>query len=240
MDKEQPEVVDKPKEKSAIVVKGKKLYFDNLPREKKRRKFPKVALVVALVAMFIGAAFVGIYYYRDSFSIDWNKWFVAEAETVVTPVVEIPADIVPTVADSIAVAVDSLEVAPADSLAVVLADSIVTPQDTVAENDSVAETVQQVKEEKKNAETVERFKVVESLAVRELSTIFVADTTDYKIVGTMCKHKVISEETLIRISLNYYGDKRLWPYIVKYNNMVRPNYLACDMVLKIPRLVPRK
>ncbi len=236
---EEPAVVEESKEKTAPVVEEKKLYFDTLPREKKSRKLPKVALIVVLVAMFIGAAFVGFYYYRDSFSFDWNKWFMAEAESVVTPVVEIPADTVAAVADSIAV--DSLEVTPVDSLASVVVDSIVAQQDSVALQVSDTLLVQPVKEEKKKSSaTVERLKIVESLAVRELSTIFVADTTDYKIVGTMCKHTVMSEETLIRISLNYYGDKRLWPYIVKYNNMVRPNDLACDMVLKIPRLVPRK
>ena len=91
---------------------------------------------------------------------------------------------------------------------------------------------------KKNVPEKEKFELVDAVAKRELSTIFVADTMDYRIIGTICEHIVRSEETLIRISLKHYGDKRLWPYIVKYNNMVKPNDLACDMVLKIPRLVP--
>ena len=117
-------------------------------------------------------------------------------------------------------------------------EEIIAKADTVAKDTIVP--VIQPKEEKPVTKPAESFKVVDALARRELSTIFVADTTDYRIAGTICTHKVKSEETLIRISQKYYGDKRLWPYIVKYNNMIRPNDLACDMLLKIPRLVPKK
>lgn len=98
----------------------------------------------------------------------------------------------------------------------VVADSVVQPMDTVP------------------------FVLVEALAARSLTTISVADTVDYLFAGTICEHKVTLEETLTKISLQHYGDKKLWPYIVKYNKMSRPNDLACGMLLEIPRLVPRK
>ena len=83
------------------------------------------------------------------------------------------------------------------------------------------------------------FVLSEALAARNISDITVKDTADYIITGAIDEHKVSLEETLIKISVKHYGDKRLWPYIVKYNNLSKPNDLACGMVLKIPRLVPR-
>ena len=47
------------------------------------------------------------------------------------------------------------------------------------------------------------------------------------------------DETLVRISLKYYGDKKLWPYIVKYNSLARPDDLSKGMKIVIPKLKPR-
>lgn len=208
-------------------IKEKSLYFDTLPRKKKENKLLKVAVVLAFVTLCAAVAFIGWWYYENNYSTDIPvKEQIAVVEKIESPVVEVVADTIVQPADSIVATEDSI----------VAEDSIAVEPVVVEKKDTVVEKPQ-IKEEKK---PVERFRVVDALAVRELSTIFVADTTDYRIVGTMCTHKVKSEETLIRISLSHYGDKRLWPYIVKYNNMVRPNDLACDMVLKIPRLVPRK
>lgn len=226
---EEKEVVPAVAKEKITPIKAKSLYFDTLPRKKKSNKFLKVVIVLAVVALCAGAAFIGMWYYENKYNgpVFVNEQ-IAVIEKVETPVVEVPADTLTQSADSI--------VATEDSLSVVAADTVAMEPEIIRQKDSVAEQPQ-IKEVKK---PVERFKIVDALAVRELSTIFVADTTDYRITGTLCTHKVKSEETLIRISLNHYGDKRLWPYIVKYNNMVRPNDLACDMVLKIPRLVPRK
>lgn len=226
---EKKEVVPAVAKETITPIKEKSLYFDTLPRKKKSNKFLKVVIVLAVVAFCAGAAFIGMWYYENKYNGPvFVKEQIAVIEKVETPVVEVPADTLTQSADSV--------VATEDSLSVVAADTVAMEPEIIRQKDSVAEQPQ-IKEVKK---PVERFKIVDALAVRELSTIFVADTTDYRITGTLCTHKVKSEETLIRISLSHYGDKRLWPYIVKYNNMVRPNDLACDMMLKIPRLVPRK
>lgn len=226
---EEKEVVPAVAKEKITPIKEKSLYFDTLPRKKKSNKFLKVVITLAIIALCAGAAFIGWWYYENKYNEPVPvKEQIAVIEKVETPVVEVPADTLTQSADSV--------VATEDSLSVVAADTLAMEPEIIRQKDSVAEQPQK-KEVKK---PVERFKIVDALAVRELSTIFVADTTDYRITGTLCTHKVKSEETLIRISLNHYGDKRLWPYIVKYNNMVRPNDLACDMVLKIPRLVPRK
>ena len=225
---EEKEVVPAVAKETITPIKEKSLYFDTLPRKKKSNKFLKVVIVLAVVAFCAGAAFIGMWYYENKYNgpVFVNEQ-IAVIEKVETPILEVPADTLTQSADSVVATEDSIAVA---------ADSVATEPEVIEQKDSVI-VQPQIKEEKKPAE---RLKIVDALAVRELSTIFVADTTDYRIAGTLCTHKVKSEETLIRISLNHYGDKRLWPYIVKYNNMVRPNDLACDMVLKIPRLVPRK
>jgi nucleoid DNA-binding protein/nucleoid-associated protein YgaU len=114
-----------------------------------------------------------------------------------------------------------------------------TPMAVAIEGDKSSETV--VADTIISVTPVEEqpFVLLDTLAKRPLAMITVKDTTDYRISGTVVEHIVELEETLIKISLKHYGDKRLWPYIVQYNNLSKPNDLACGMVLKIPRLVPR-
>jgi nucleoid DNA-binding protein/nucleoid-associated protein YgaU len=114
-----------------------------------------------------------------------------------------------------------------------------TPMAVAIEGDKSSETV--VADSIISVTPVEElpFVLLDTLAKRPLAMITVKDTTDYRISGTVVEHIVELEETLIKISLKHYGDKRLWPYIVQYNNLSKPNDLACGMVLKIPRLVPR-
>lgn len=94
---------------------------------------------------------------------------------------------------------------------------------------------------KKEEEPVEQpFIMVEELANRSLSIITVNDTLLYKAVGNLTIHRVGADETLTKIALKYYGDKKLWPYLVKHNDMGNHNQLEIGMELAIPRLVPRK
>lgn len=84
------------------------------------------------------------------------------------------------------------------------------------------------------------FVLLEELEQTSLSTITLGDTLLYKSVGHVAVHKVAVDETLTKISLKYYNDKKLWPYLVKYNNMGNHNQLEIGMELVIPKLVPRK
>ncbi|MDR0976690.1 MAG: HU family DNA-binding protein [Prevotellaceae bacterium] len=67
---------------------------------------------------------------------------------------------------------------------------------------------------------------------------FPIDSTSYIITGTRTTHRVRYGETLTRISLRYYGEKGLYPYIVKHNprHIKDPNRLTYDIVLQIPEL----
>ena len=105
------------------------------------------------------------------------------------------------------------------------------PADTVVVATEEAET-----EEK--AEESYAFVLVDELAAKSIAAVGLKDTLLYTALASIATHKVAENETLTRISLKYYGDKRLWPYIVKYNNLHNPNGLSRGMSLEIPRLVP--
>ena len=109
-----------------------------------------------------------------------------------------------------------------------------------AETDIVVETVDDnAVADEPAVEEAYTFVLVDELAAINLKNITVADTLYYVANGNIAEHTVTSDETLTRIARQYYGDKRLWPYIVKYNNMDRPNDLCRGMKLVIPRLLPR-
>jgi flagellar basal body-associated protein FliL len=81
--------------------------------------------------------------------------------------------------------------------------------------------------------------ITESLKARSVKDITLVDTADYKIVGTYVSHKLKSGETIIQLAYKYYGDKRLWPYIVLHNQMKQYNSLAIGQIIDIPVLKER-
>lgn len=107
----------------------------------------------------------------------------------------------------------------------------VVPVDTIIPTDTVNTD--------EKAEEVP-FVLIEELSQTKLSVITLKDTALYKTVGNMAVHRVGLDETLVKISLVYYNDKRLWPYIVKHNNLRDHNQLEIGMEIQIPRLVPLK
>lgn len=78
-----------------------------------------------------------------------------------------------------------------------------------------------------------------ALQAKEIKDITLADTTDYTISGTLLTHRLKSGETIIQLSNKYYGDKRLWPYIVKHNRMKNFNSVAIGQAIMIPVLEAR-
>ena len=71
-----------------------------------------------------------------------------------------------------------------------------------------------------------------------------ADTLDYLINGKepICEHTLKSGETIIRISVEYYGSKRFWPYIAKFNSdeISNPDNIPIGTIIKIPAIVPKE
>ncbi len=87
---------------------------------------------------------------------------------------------------------------------------------------------------------VEEFVMVEPMSNLSLSQITIKDTVIYRIKGTKTVHRIGLDETLTKISLLYFEDKRFWPYIVQYNKIKNYNSLEIGTELLIPNLVPRK
>ena len=63
---------------------------------------------------------------------------------------------------------------------------------------------------------------------------------DYDIQGTQTTHTIQKGESLAKISLKYYGTKKLWPYLVRHNKKIikNPNNVPIGTVIQIPVLVP--
>ncbi len=79
-------------------------------------------------------------------------------------------------------------------------------------------------------------KLVEEDEMRDLADITVDDTDNYVIVGLLAEHTLQQDEILTVLSKRYYGTKKLWPYIVKYNNFNDFNKLRPGMKILIPKL----
>ena len=89
-------------------------------------------------------------------------------------------------------------------------------------------------------EEVYAFVMVDELESLDLAKITMDDTNLYQITGEWCSHKVANNETLTKIALKHYGSKKLWPYLVKHNNFVRPDAIRKGMEISIPKLEPVK
>lgn len=73
-------------------------------------------------------------------------------------------------------------------------------------------------------------------ADKSLKDITMADTTAFTIQGTLATHTLQEGETIVRLAQKYYGDKRLWPYIVLHNGMQNPNNVVVGKAISIPKL----
>ena len=132
-----------------------------------------------------------------------------------------------------AVSESAIEPAEVETLSV---EEIDEEQQIISATDSSEIVLQQEVKDVAEPATEETFVLATALAQRSLSSITQGDTTIYRMVGDIASHRVAPNETLTRIALKYYNDKRLWPYIVHYNKMGNHNQLEIGMILKIPRL----
>lgn len=69
-----------------------------------------------------------------------------------------------------------------------------------------------------------------------------ADTVEYTITGTMDTYTLKNGESLVKVALKYYGNKKLWPYIVRHNRKIikNPDNVPVGTILQIPKLTPKK
>ena len=74
---------------------------------------------------------------------------------------------------------------------------------------------------------------------KALSQFTEADTVNSRITGRLAVHTLEEGETLTKIAQKYYGTKKLWPYLVKYNNLGSFNKLNIGSKIYIPRLAAK-
>lgn len=68
-----------------------------------------------------------------------------------------------------------------------------------------------------------------------------ADTVEYTIIGTKASHTIQPGESMVKLAARFYGNKKLWPYIARYNreHIKNANNVPVGTVVKIPELKPR-
>ena len=117
-------------------------------------------------------------------------------------------------------------------------DEKVVPEESKSDSLVVQSELPAVKLEDPIAPEVTSCAVVltESLKAKSIKDITPSDTTDYVFDGTLIVHKLQNGETIIQLANKYYSDKRLWPYIVKYNKMKNFNSVAIGQEIRIPIL----
>ena len=220
---DEPVVVqERPATPVIVRVPPKKSTAEKQPAPAKKKKDSWSIWLVVIMTVAVGLIFMNRVKNDDSTVID------EVTETVMPVVAEAKNEPVTEISAAEPVEVETEETVVAVEVATEVAEPL--PAETVI----VKETAPQP------AAEVYEFVLVDELAAKNLKNITVADTSLYVADGELTVHKVAADETLTRIAREYYGDKRLWPYIVKYNNMGNPNGLCRGMEIVIPRLIPRK
>ena len=69
-----------------------------------------------------------------------------------------------------------------------------------------------------------------------------ADTVEYDITGTKTNYTLREGESLVKLAVKLYGQKKIWPYIVKHiKNIIKyADRVAIWTTLRIPELTPKK
>ena len=132
--------------------------------------------------------------------------------------------------------------------------SSVEPKELIAviEHDSVASdtlTVDSAMVSKEEAVANERrqdsAKVVAINPEREEELkggLSLSDAVTYAIVGTRATHQLQYGETLVKLARKYYGNKKLWPYIARYNKeaLADVDNIPVGTTIRIPELSEEK
>ena len=113
-----------------------------------------------------------------------------------------------------------------------------TTKTVAATTKTVVEDALKVQNETVDDTKPQEFILIDELKQIPLSQITINDTLMYKSQGDMATHTVGADETLTKIALKYYNDKKLWPYLVKHNDLGNHNQLEIGMKIRIPILIP--
>lgn len=182
-------------------------------REEKERHFPWCMIAsVLLVGIFIGGLV--------TWALTSGRRYVPEEVVEYLMQQEGKQKQVPVVLDSVQVA---------DTLTAKVDSSQVQPSDTVNKEKVVPGAPEKPEKAEKTAAVP---------AKRET----LADTVEYQITGTQTSYTLRPGESLVRVALKFYGNKKLWPYLVKHNKSIikNPDNVPVGTTIQIPQLTPKK
>lgn len=119
----------------------------------------------------------------------------------------------------------------------VVPDSLQVADTLVVKKDS---SLVQKKDALKTVAKKEEKTPVASTSVPKRETL--ADTVEYQITGNQGSYTLKPGESLVRVALKFYGNKKLWPYLVKHNKAIikNPDNVPVGTTIQIPQLTPKK
>lgn len=119
----------------------------------------------------------------------------------------------------------------------VVPDSLQVADTLVVKKDS---SLMQKKDTLKTVAKKEEKTPVASTPVLKRETL--ADTVEYQITGNQGSYTLKPGESLVRVALKFYGNKKLWPYLVKHNKAIikNPDNVPVGTTIQIPQLTPKK
>ena len=81
-----------------------------------------------------------------------------------------------------------------------------------------------------------------NIAVKAKNRETLADTVEYEATGTLSSDTIRAGDTLAKIAFRFYGNRKLWPYIVIYNKktIINPDNVPIGTVIMIPKLQPKR
>lgn len=130
-------------------------------------------------------------------------------------------------------------VEPKEAIAVIEHDSVAS--DTLAVDSAMVSKEEAVENERRQ----DSAKVVAINPEREEEPkggLSLSDAVTYTIVGTCATHQLQYGETLVKLARRYYGNKKLWPYIARYNKeaLADVDNIPVGTTIRIPKLSEEK
>lgn len=188
---------------------------EDQPKKKERRIYWE--FVVIFLVLALGAV---IWYYNDYISVLKNDPVAIAADSTRQDVDSVPQieepqeDMPPAVTDTV------------ESIPEQQPEVVDTPQETVREEVTPASRSNKIVVTPAVQPYYDPYKPVK------------ADSTSCNIIGTKAHHPLRSGETLIQISVRYYGSKDYWPYLVIHNRdkIKNPNNVPLGTIIDIPEL----
>lgn len=193
----------------------------------RKRRFPWCMLATVMLAgVLIGGGMVWSFLSDKRFISEHllDSLFAVTQKASVAARQELPAVTADTVAAATVSLVDTVRKEVKKKVTVTLPEK---PSTTVAPKQSEQPAAGTTKEAGKT--TPERRETL-------------SDTVEYQITGTQASYTIRPGESLVKISQKFYGNKKLWPYLVKHNPTVirNANQIPIGATIQIPVLTPKK